>query len=241
MIEVDFNKKFEYENGFYLTSSVDRISKFATHLELFRRVSGLAGDIVECGVFKGASLSRLIKFRSLFENIFSKKIIAFDTFGEFPEASYGLDVKQREAFIKEAGSRSIEKNRFIDILKELNLYQNIELIEGDILETVPLYKSKKPQLKISLLHIDVDLYEPTKICLEQLYPLMVKGGIVILDDYGAFAGANKAIDDFFSDKKLRIQKLPYSMAISFVEVGKPRNSNRPLQPKSVKYAERNSD
>jgi len=216
MVDVDFKRNFEYENGFYLTSSVDRFSKFATHLELFRKVSKLAGDIVECGVFKGASLSRLIKFRALFENPFSKKIIAFDTFGEFPEASYNADVKQREAFIKEAGSRSIEKKRFIEILKELKLYQNVELVEGNILETVSRYKSENPQLKISLLHIDVDLYEPTKACLEELYPLMVKGGIVILDDYGAFAGANKAIDDFFADKELKIQKLPYSRAISFV-------------------------
>ena len=74
MVDIDFSKAFEYENGFYLTAPVDRISKFATHLELFRRVSGLAGDIVECGVFKGASLSRLIKFRALFENPFSKTI-----------------------------------------------------------------------------------------------------------------------------------------------------------------------
>lgn len=197
---------------------MDRISKFATHLELFRRVSGLAGDIVECGVFKGVSLSRLIKFRALFENPFSKKIIAFDTFGEFPEAHYEPDVKKREFFIKEAGSRSIEKDRLISILQQLNLYQNIELIEGNILDTMPRYKSKNPHLKISLLHIDVDLYEPTKVCLEQLYPLLVRGGIVILDDYGAFAGANKAIDDFFAGQKLQIKKLPYSMAISFVEI-----------------------
>jgi hypothetical protein len=47
---------------------------------------------------------------------------------------------------------------------------------------------------------------------------MAKGGVVILDDYGAFAGANKAIDDYFADKNVTIRKLPYSHAISFVEV-----------------------
>ena len=200
VVETDFNKKFEYENAFYLTSSVDRISKFATHLELFRRVSGLAGDIVECGVFKGASLSRLLKFRSLFENPFSKKIIAFDTFGEFPEAGYEPDLKKRNLFIEEAGSRSIEKNRLISIFQQLNLYQNIELIEGNILDTVPRYKAENPHLKISLLNIDVDLYEATKVCLEELFPLVVRGGVVILDDYGVFAGANKAIDTFLRIK-----------------------------------------
>jgi hypothetical protein len=217
-MDIDFDKSFEYENKYYLTSAIDRVSKFATHLELFRKVSGLAGDIIECGVFKGASLSRFVKFRSLFENIFSKKIIAFDTFGKFPESQNVLDKEKRDAFIREAGENSISKEQLLSILEKLNLNHNVELIEGDIIETVPEYKSKNPHLKISLLHVDVDLYEPTKVCLEVFYPLMVRGGIVILDDYGAFAGANKAIEETFSKKKTRIQKLPYSKAISFVEV-----------------------
>lgn len=218
MLELDFSKQFDYENNFYLTASISRISKFATHLDLFRRVSGIAGDIVECGVFKGVSLSRFIKFRALFENSFSKKIVAFDTFGEFPYAQYEPDIKKREQFVQEAGSMSIGKERLIAVLEKLGLYQNIELVEGDIFNTVPDYLRKNPHLKISLLNIDVDLHEATCTCLEELYPLVVKGGIVILDDYGAFAGANKAIDDFFSGKKIKIKKLPYSNAISFVEV-----------------------
>lgn len=217
MIELDFSKQFDYENNFYLTAPINRISKFATHLDLFRRVSNIAGDIVECGVFKGVSLSRWIKFRALFENPMSKKIIAFDTFGEFPEAGYGPDVAKRRQFIQEAGSRSIGKEELAAVLQKLELYQNIDLVEGDILKTVPEYKSKNPHLKISLLHIDVDLYETTNACLKELYSLVTKGGIVILDDYGAFAGANKAIDDFFNGKKIRINKLPYSNAISFIK------------------------
>lgn len=218
-MELDFAKQFDYENNFYLTAPINRISKFATHLDLFRRVSGIAGDVVECGVFKGVSLSRFIKFRALFENVYSKKIVAFDTFGEFPEAKYEKDVARRAQFIKEAGSQSISKDQFVSVLQKLGLYQNIELVEGDILKTVPEYKSKNPHLKISLLHIDVDLHEATAVCLNELYPLVSKGGIVVLDDYGAFAGANKAIDDFFKGRKMKINKLPYSNAISFVEVG----------------------
>lgn len=217
-MNIDFSKQFDYENKYYLTAPVNRISKFATHLELFRRVSELAGEIVECGVFKGISLSRFVKFRSLFEHSFSKKIIAFDVFGEFPEAQYELDKERRELFVKEAGSRSIRKDKLIYIFKKLNLYQNIELIEGNILETVPNYKKDNPQLRISLLHVDVDLYEPTKVCLREFYPSMVKGGIVILDDYGAFPGANKAIEEYFAEMNVKIRKLPYSHAISFVEV-----------------------
>lgn len=217
MQDFDLKKHFDYENGFYLTAPISRFSKFVTHLELFKRVSGLAGEIVECGVFKGASLSRFIKFRSLLENPFSKRIIAFDIFGEFPDAKYQLDKGKREKFVDEAGSTSISKEKLISIFKNLNLYQNIELIEGNIIETIPDYKKKNPQLKISLLHIDVDLYEATKVSLEELYQCVVRGGIIILDDFGAFPGANKAIDDFFRDIDIRINKLPYSNAISYVE------------------------
>lgn len=218
MQKLDFAKQFDYENSFYLTAPINRISKFATHLDLFRRVSNIAGDIVECGVFKGVSLSRFIKFRALFENIYSKKIIAFDTFGEFPKARYEKDVEKRAQFIREAGSKSMGKDELISVFKKLDLYQNIELVEGDVLKTVTEYKSMNPHLKISLLHIDVDLHEATAVCLKELYPSVSKGGIVILDDYGAFAGANKAIDGFFKDKRIKIKKLPYSNAISFVEV-----------------------
>jgi hypothetical protein len=217
MIDVDINKKFEYENKYYLTASVDRFSKFATHLDFFKMTTGLPGEIVECGVFKGNSLMRWIKFRSLFENSFSRKIIAFDTFGEFPETDFDPDIKRRKEFIEEAGNKSVSKEQLVLILKSLDLFQNIELEEGDILRTVPEYTQEFPFLKISLLHIDVDLYEPTKIILENLFPCVVKGGIIVLDDYGAFPGANMAIDDYFKNFEIRIQRLPYSNAISYIE------------------------
>ena len=102
------------------------------------------------------------------------------------------------------------------VLKKLGLYKNVELIEGDIIETVPEYLSNNPQGKLSLLNIDVDLYEPTRSCLEGLFPRLVRGGIVILDDYGVFPGANKAIDDYFNSSELRVQKLSYSK-ICFIE------------------------
>ncbi len=217
-MQIDISKAFDYENGFYLASQQQRIGKFAAHLELFRKVSDVAGEIVECGVYKGASLSRFIKFRAVFENPFSKKIIAFDTFGAFPEAHYEPDKAKRDQFIEEGGPNSISKEELADILKKLDLYENIELIEGDVLLTIDEYKKKNKQLKISLLHIDVDLYEATKACLEGLYPMMTKGGIVILDDYNKFAGATKAIDEYFSGRSIRIQKLPYSGAVSFIEI-----------------------
>ena len=212
----DIEKNFEYENGYMATAEPKRFSKFITHLEFFKHTSELRGEIVELGVFKGNSLFRWIKFRDLLENTYSRKIIAFDVFGDFPQTEFDDDKKTRELFIEETnGGKGISFEELESLLKVQNLNKNLDIVKGDILETLPKYVSDNPQLKISLLHIDVDLYEASKIGLETLFPHVVKGGIIVLDDYGAFAGANKAVDDFFGENAI-IKKLPYSNAIAYV-------------------------
>lgn len=212
----EIEKSFEYENGYMSTAEPRRFSKFITHLEFFKNTSHLRGEIVELGVFRGNSLFRWIKFRDLLENTHSRKIIAFDVFGDFPQTDFEDDKKTREGFIQETdGGRGISYEELNSLLEKQNLHKNIDIVKGDILETLPYYIKQHPHLKISLLHIDVDLYEATKSGLELLFPHVVKGGIIILDDYGAFPGANKAIDDFF-DANYTIQKLPYSHAIAYV-------------------------
>tara|TARA_B100000315_G_scaffold252305_1_gene288832 strand:- start:342 stop:998 length:657 start_codon:yes stop_codon:yes gene_type:complete len=216
-MDFDLSKAFDYENGFYLTSSVQRIGKFATHLELFRRSSGLTGDVVECGVFKGTSFNRFVKFRALFETPASRKIYGFDTFDAFPPADDPMDEQRRQEFISEAGDQSISRPQLLCLFDKLGLNENLELVEGDIRETIPAFCDDNPDLKISLLNIDVDLLEPTRICLEHLYPRVVSGGIVILDDYSAFPGATKAADDYFEGMEINIQKLPSAFSIPFIE------------------------
>ncbi|MDP6052832.1 MAG: TylF/MycF/NovP-related O-methyltransferase [Candidatus Latescibacteria bacterium] len=216
-MDFDLSKAFDYENGFYLTSSVQRVGKFANHLELFRRSSDLAGDIVECGVFKGASLSRFLKFRALFENPAHRKIYGFDTFGAFPPADDAMDEEKREEFISQAGDQSIPRQQLLSLFDKLGLNENLELVEGDIGKTIPAFCNNHPEIKISLLNIDVDMLEPTCVCLEHLYPRVVSGGVVILDDYGAFPGATMAADDYFKDKGVTIQKLPSAFSVPFIE------------------------
>ena len=64
MIELpDFNKAFDHENNFYLSCDLKRIGKIICSYELYKIARELPGDIVECGVFKGISLIRLITFR----------------------------------------------------------------------------------------------------------------------------------------------------------------------------------
>lgn len=209
-------KNFEYENGYMATAQPKRFSKFISHLEFFKATTQMRGEIVELGVFKGNSLFRWIKFRDLLENTHSRKIIAFDVFGDFPQTDFDDDKKTRKLFIEETdGGIGISFEELNSLLQEQKLNDNVELIKGDILQTLPDYIQANPQLKISLLHIDVDLYEATKLGLEVLFSHVVKGGIIIFDDYGAFAGANKAVDDFFKGEVV-VEKLPYSNAIAYI-------------------------
>ena len=212
----DLEKRFDYENGFYATADPSRFSKFISHLEFFKRTSEVRGEIVEFGIFKGNSFFRWIKFRDLLEQTGSRKVIGFDIFGDFPEANFEDDKLKREAFVEETkGGKSISFEEITNLLEQQNLQKNVEIIKGDILQTLDKYIEDNPHLKISLLHIDVDLYEPSKLILEKLYTKVTKGGLIVLDDYGAFAGTNKAVDDFF-ENKAEIKKLPYSNAISYI-------------------------
>jgi hypothetical protein len=206
----DFKKSFEYENNFYLSCDITRMSKILAHYELFKLSQNIPGEIIECGVFKGASLARFAAFRDIFENQFSKKIIAFDIFGKFPNTKFSKDKDFREKFIEAAGSESISKKQLMEVLKHKGTDKNVELIQGDITKTVPKYLEKHPELKISILNLDTDIYEPAVTILENFYKHISKGGILILDDYATFPGETKAVDDFFKNKKIKIQKFSFS-------------------------------
>jgi len=212
MIELpDFKQDFLWENNFYLSCDITRISKILAHYELFKLVRNVPGAIVECGVFKGASLARFAAFRDLFGNPFSKRIIAFDTFGEFPATEHEPDKTKRERFVQLAGAQSISVEQMKVVLEHKRCDRFIELVAGDICCTVPSYVQKHPELKISLLNLDTDIYEPAVIILESLYPRLESGGVLILDDYGTFPGETKAVDDYFKGRGVQIRKFPFCM------------------------------
>ena len=210
----DIDQQWNYENGFYLTSHPTRLPKMLAHYELYKSVVNLPGHIVECGVFKGASFLRFATFREVLESPFSRKIIGFDAFGKFPEQDDADD----QAFIKRFEGEAGEGISIDEMKKVLSHkgFENYELIKGDIVDTVPEYVSNNPELKIALLHIDVDVYAPSVVILNQLFDKVVNGGLVVFDDFGIETGETRAIDEFFSGKNVIIKKLPISHRPSFI-------------------------
>ena len=211
----DFDKSFKYENDFYLSSDPSRIGKVIIHYELFKMTKNIPGYIVDCGVFKGISLCRFAMFLKLFGNV-KKKIIGFDTFDKFPQTNFEQDLKPREQFIAEAGENSISKQQLLTVLNHKGVNELVELVEGDITRSVPEYVKEHPDLEISLLNLDVDIYEPSVTILKFLYPKIMPGGILILDDYGKFPGETKAADDYFQNEKIEILKFPFAQTPRYI-------------------------
>lgn len=186
-------------------------------MRFIKKITNLPGDILEFGVYKGISLVRLLSFRKLLENDYSRKVTGFDMFGKFPDNELHLDSDRKfvERF-ENSGGYGIAASE-LDMHLKRKEFTNYSLIEGDILKTLPEFVEQNPQIKISLLHIDVDVYEPTKIILETLWDKLVKGGIVMLDDYGTVEGETKAADEFVSQiGNLYIQKLPYNFTPCYI-------------------------
>lgn len=189
---------FEFENGFLWSSPPDRLAKWIGHWEIWKRIVGVPGDVVEIGVHKGSSLIRWLTFREMCGGYLSRSVVGFDVFNAFPGSSEVADAPFVDRFVSEAGE-ALRKDELLAILKEKGISKNVTLVKGDVLETIPQWTERNPDKRISLLHIDVDTYEPTKVALAKLAPLVSPGGMILLDDYGKFPGETKAWDEYVSN------------------------------------------
>jgi hypothetical protein len=203
------------ENIYHLKTDISRMSNLIYHYEIYKKIVSLPGDVVECGVFKGSSLIRFLTFREILENYNSRKIYGFDVFGKFPKAKNKADKSFLKGFEKNAGD-GIDVKELNDILSEKK-FSNFELIKGDVKKTISKLLKRHPSFKISLLHLDMDIYEPTKFSLNKFFPYVVKGGIILIDDYNMVYGATKVIDEFLSlNKDLVIKKLSFNKKPSYI-------------------------
>ena len=204
------------------------ITRFLAHYELYKMICNLPGSIVELGVYKGASLFSFANFLEIFHSgDRSRKVIGFDSF-EGLDSFSDKDGKDDEKHSKVVGGYSA-KNFETDIRFFKDQFASesfvpqaprIELIKGDILSTVPNYVKSNPGLRISLLHFDCDLYEPTLEGLKQLAPLVVPGGIIAFDEYAitAWAGESNAVEEYFG-RDVKIEKFTWtSLPGGFVRV-----------------------
>lgn len=166
----------------------------------------IEGDFVECGVWKGGNIILLLNLIKKF-NI-KKQVYGFDTFEGMSEPT-SADIKYNQTIAKDIQLRnSINQTKWnyssiedvmINIKINASNYNQSILIKGKVEDT--LLDEKNIPKKISILRLDTDFYESTKIELDILYKKLTIGGVLIIDDYGNWLGAKKAVDEFFNNQK----------------------------------------
>ena len=162
----------------------------------------IPGDLVECGVWRGGSAGMMALAHLQSRSNASRHLHLFDSWQGMPEPDRDFDGALAVEYSGGVGGRTLEPiGRCVAALDEVR-----QLLEREIAYPPELIHYhvgwfqetlERTQVdKILLLRLDGDWYESTKICLEYLYPRVVKGEIVILDDYGYWAGCRKATDEF---------------------------------------------
>jgi O-methyltransferase len=199
-----------FERMYFLIKAIEQIKN-----------NKIQGDFVECGVWKGGNL---ILFQKMIEKLnIKKKIYAYDTFKGMTEPGkfdFTFEKKDAKKILRTLKKKKVDPKKNIvlaecsleDVIKnyEKNTRPNKNLfcIKGPVEETLEI-KRNIPK-KISVLRLDTDWYESTKIELEVLFPLLVKDGILIIDDYGYWNGAKKAVDRYFFKKPIALFKIDFT-------------------------------
>jgi len=172
------------------------------------------GDIVECGVWKGGSMmAAALVLMSLGEE---RKLCLFDTFEGMPPPTT-VDVDYIGEPAAELMDRLDRENTGIlgtlqEVRHNLSLTgypdHHVSYIKGKVEDTIP---ANAPE-QIALLRLDTDWYESTYHELQHLFPRISVGGVLILDDYGHWAGARKAVDQYIEENKLKLllQRIDYT-------------------------------
>jgi O-methyltransferase len=161
--------------------------------------AGIRGPIVECGVWRGGSmLAAVLTLLELGDT--DRELHMFDTFTEMPEPDE-RDVHMSGASGPEffekvvSGDATYDLHRVEEVRELLAATgyppDRLQFVQGLVEETIP---ARAPET-IALLRLDTDWYRSTVHEMEHLYPRVVSGGILIVDDYGEFSGARDAVDE----------------------------------------------
>lgn len=193
----------------YTMTTPERIASLVNAVNYLVK-NNIEGDFVECGVWRGgstmAAIDTLIKAKDT-----TREIYLYDTFEGMSEpteadkvftgttADHLMNTTDKEDPTSVwCYSALDEVQQNVGTLKYPS--QKVHYIKGKVEDTIP---GTMPG-KIALLRLDTDWYESTAHELKYLYPLLVPGGVIIIDDYGHWEGARKAVDEYIENEKLQL-------------------------------------
>jgi len=183
----------------YTMTSTERIHALVHAVRHIVR-NRIAGDMVECGVWKGGSVMAIaLTLLQLGER--DRSLYLFDTFsGMTPPSDVDVDYQGQQAHVIldavrcEASQQEVEKAVFSTGFER----EKIHFVPGRVEETIPDHAPAS----IALLRLDTDWYESTQHELRHLFPRLARGGVIIIDDYGHWRGARQAVDEYIAQNQI---------------------------------------
>ncbi len=192
----------------YTMTGPERVYSLSRAIEYIVR-AGIPGDIVECGVWKGGSSMGLALALLRMEDT-SREMYLYDTYDEGWPAGGPDDVTITGVTAHQLWLDAVKRGETADtlfakygdvisVMKSTGYpFEKIHTVKGKVEDTIP---GTVPE-KIALLRLDTDWYASTKHELDHLYPRLAEGGVLMIDDYAAFQGARKAVDEYFEEHNI---------------------------------------
>ena len=205
-------------NEFMFSSDRKLFGKLASKLEFIGMTKHIPGDVVELGVFKGSGMMGWLKALEC-TSINHKNVVGFDFFDmqDTVDSIKSDDQGVMKSLFKDRG---FDPYGYEDILaKTLQnaRYFNFDLIKGDVTKTLGEYLDSNPGFRVSIANFDLDVEEPTEICLDLLWDRVVPGGIVVFDEYGINEWTeSNAADKFLKKHNLKLHITKYFAPSAYV-------------------------
>ncbi len=200
------------------------LSRFLAKNELFKLQIDVPGVVIECGCYAGGGLMTYAQLSSIYEPYnHQRRIYGFDTFEGFPSTSE-KDVNADSA--TRTGDLYVHTNIIDEIQDSIRIHDGnralshipkTELVVGDAGVTIPRFIKENPHLVVSLLYLDFDLYEPTKVALQNFLDRMPKGAVLAFDELNAhkYPGETLALLECIGIKNIHLKKTPFDPYISY--------------------------
>jgi len=202
------------------------LKRFLAMYEIYKMIMPVKGSVVECGVYKGFGLMTWAKLSTMLEpENLTRRVYGFDTFSGFPSIS---EKDENPLILSEQGALYADSYAELQALIELydqdrflGHVDKIHLVRGDVTLTIPQFLAKHPHLVVSLLYLDLDLYEPTKIALEYFLPRMPRGAVLAFDelDNPMWPGETSALVEGIGINRLSLRRLEWDPYISYAVLG----------------------
>jgi O-methyltransferase len=197
IVELTFLRQARLYRKYRAFTMMDKLA-FIENLKLCEPALALDGDIVECGTWRGgmsAAMAEIARAKAL-----AGRSVLFDSFQGLPPPD-SLDGEMAFAWASDTESPLYYDNCTAsedDARRAMSLagVSDYRIFAGWFEETLSPYAAENP--KIAILRLDGDWYRSTMTCLEILYPRVVPGGVVIIDDYGTWDGCTRAVHDYLS-------------------------------------------